>query len=152
GSPRRVRHRTFFDTWPHVVGSYDVEMIQDVRTLQGDQAAKEARALIIEQPSLNPDTRYPVIFVRYPIIKAGAFIGCASAKTPLDVVSRFLTTHRASPRSTTLIANPSNGMIIAYPDQKKSVRKENDRLEIATLDDIADDNVREASRLQRETN
>ena len=43
-------------------------------------------------------------------------------------------------------------MIIAYPDLKKSVRSENGRLEIATMDDIADDNVREAHRLQRETN
>ena len=152
GKLRRVRHRTFFDIWPHVVGNYDVEQIQDIRTLRGYQTAKEARALIIEQPAVNPDTGYPVISVRYPIIQDGTFIGCASANITLDVLSRFLTTHRASPRSTTLIANPSNGMIIAYPDQKKSIRTENGRLEIATLDDIADDNVREASRLQRETN
>src|SRR5262249_12261918 len=60
--------------------------------------------------------------------------------------------HRASAHGTTLIANPNNGMIIAYPDLKKNIRRENGRLEIATLDDIADDNVREASRLQRENN
>ena len=48
GSPRRVRYRTFFDTWPHVVGSYDVEQIMDIRTLRGYQAAKDARALIVE--------------------------------------------------------------------------------------------------------
>ena len=147
-----MRHRTFFDIWPHVVGNYDVETIQDVRTLQGYQAAKEARALIIEQPAVNPDTGYPVIFVRYPIIQDGAFIGCASANITLDVLSQFLTSHRASARSTTLIANPNNGMIIAYPDLKKNIRNENGRLEIATLADIADDNVREAYRLQSETN
>jgi class 3 adenylate cyclase/ABC-type nitrate/sulfonate/bicarbonate transport system substrate-binding protein len=152
GSPRRVRHRTFFDTWPHVVGSYDVDTIQDVRILQGYQAAKEARALIIEQPAVNPDTGYPVVFARYPIIKDGAFIGCASANITLDVLSRFLTSHRSSPASTTLIANPNNGMIIAYPDQKKSVRMDGGRLEIARLDDIAVDNVREAYRLQSQTN
>jgi class 3 adenylate cyclase/ABC-type nitrate/sulfonate/bicarbonate transport system substrate-binding protein len=148
---RRVRHRTFFDIWPHVVGNADVETIQDVRTLQGYQAAKEARALIIEPPAVNPDTGSPVIFVRYPIIQDGVFIGCATANITLDVLSRFLTSHRASAGSTTLIANPNNGMIIAYPDLKKSVRTENGRLVIATLDDIADDNVREAHRLQSET-
>jgi ABC-type nitrate/sulfonate/bicarbonate transport system substrate-binding protein len=119
GSFRRVRHRTFFDTWPHVVGSYNAETIEDIRTLQGYQAAKEARSLIIEGPSLNPDTGYPVIFIRYPIIKDGTFNGCASANITLDVLTRFLTSHRASARSTTLIANPNNGIIIAYPDQKK---------------------------------
>jgi adenylate cyclase len=149
---RRVRHRTFFDIWPHVVGNSDVETIQDVRTLQGYQAAKDARALIIEQPSVNPDTGSPVIFVRYPIIQDGAFIGCATANITLDILSRFLTSHRASARGTTLIANPNNGMIIAYPDLKKSVRVENGHLKIATMDDIADDNVREAYRLQSETN
>src|SRR6516162_707186 len=80
GSPRRVRHRTFFDTWPHLVGSYDVPTIADIRTLRGYQRTKEARALIIEEPALNPDTGYPVIFMRFPIIREdGSFIGCASA-------------------------------------------------------------------------
>jgi hypothetical protein len=152
GSFRRIRHRTFFDTWPHIVGNSDVETTIDIRTLPGYQAAKEARALIVEQPSINPDTGYPIISIRFPIIEDGVFIGCASANITLDVLSRFLTSHRASAHSTTLIANPNNGMIIAYPDQKKIVRNENGRLLIARLDDIADDNVREAYRLQGETN
>jgi adenylate cyclase len=151
GSPRRIRHRTFFDTWPHVVGSYDLPTIEDIRALAGYQAAKDARALIVEGPWPNPDTGYPVISVRYPIIKDGTFIGCASANITLDVLSRFLTSHRASPHSTTIIANPSKGTIIAYPDPKKTVRLEKGRLELTTLDTIADDNVREAYRLQRET-
>ncbi|WJR76746.1 ABC transporter substrate-binding protein [Bradyrhizobium sp. NP1] len=152
GSHRRVRHRTFFDTWPHVVGSYDVETIEDIRALSGYQAVKEARALIIEGPWPNPDTNTPVITLRYPIIKDGSFIGCASANITFDVLARFLTSHRASPRSTTIIANPNKGTIIAYPDPKKTARVENGRLELTTLDTIADDNVREAYRLQRETN
>jgi adenylate cyclase len=152
GSPRRIRHRTFFDTWPHVVGSYDVEQILDVRTLRGYQAAKDAGALIVEEPSINPDTGYPVIFVRFPIVKDGAFIGCASANVTLDVLSRFLTAHRASPHSTTIIANPNKGTIIAYRDPKKTVRQEGGRLELTTLETIADNNVREANRLHSETN
>lgn len=152
GSPRRVRHRTFFDTWPHVVGSYDVETIEDIRTLSGYQAAKDARALIVEGPWPNPDTGYPVVTLRYPIIKDEAFIGCASANITLDVLARFLTSHRASPHSSTIIANPAKGTIIAYPDPKKIVRLENGRLELARLDTIADANVQEAHRLQGETN
>lgn len=151
GSPRRVRHRTFFDTWPHVVGGYDVEQVMDIRTLKGYQAAKEARALIVEEPSVNPDTGYPIIAVRFPIIRGDVFIGCASANITLDVLSRFLSNHRASSRSTTVIANPTKGTIIAYPDPKKSVQLENGRLELAKLNTIADDNVREAYRLQGET-
>jgi class 3 adenylate cyclase/ABC-type nitrate/sulfonate/bicarbonate transport system substrate-binding protein len=152
GSPRRVRHRRFFDIWPHVVGNYDVDVILDIRTLPGYQAAKEVRALIVEEPSINPDTGYPIISVRFPIVKDGAFIGCASANITLDVLSRFLTNHRASARSATLIANPANRTIIAAPDLHKVVRKQDNRVEIAKLDNIADDNVREAYRLQSETN
>ena len=153
GSPRRVRHRTFYDTWPHVVGSYDVGTIEDIRALAGYQAAKAARALIVEGPRPNPDTGFPVIILRVPIIKDGAFVGCASANiTLLDVLSRFLISHRASPHSTTVIANPTEGTIIAYPDPKKGVRLENGRLEMAKLDTIDDGNVREAYRLQSLTN
>jgi class 3 adenylate cyclase/ABC-type nitrate/sulfonate/bicarbonate transport system substrate-binding protein len=152
GSPRRVRHRTFFDTWPHVVGSYDVEQIMDIRTLRGYQAAKDALALIVEEPSVNPDTGYPIISVRFPIVKDGAFIGCASANITLDVLSRFLSSHRASPQSTTIIANPTKGTIIAAPDLRKALQINNGRPELARLDTIADDNVREAYRLHSATN
>jgi class 3 adenylate cyclase/ABC-type nitrate/sulfonate/bicarbonate transport system substrate-binding protein len=152
GSARRVRHRSFFDTWPHVVGGYDVEQIMDIRTLRGYQAAKDARALIVEEPSVNPDTGYPIISVRTPIIKDGTFIGCASANITLDVLSRFLSSHRASPHSTTVIANPTKGTIIGYPELRKALQINNGRPELATLATIADDNVREAHRIQSETN
>jgi adenylate cyclase len=152
GHPRRVRHRTFFDIWPHKVGSYDVDTIEDIRTLRGYQRAKVARSLIIEEPAPNPDTGYPVIFMRFPIIgDDGLFIGCATANITLDILSRFLSNHRVSAGSTSIVADASNGTIIATPDQSSSVREENGRLVIAKLDNIADDNVREADRLQRET-
>jgi class 3 adenylate cyclase len=152
GSPRRVRHRTFYDTWPHVVGSYDVGTIEDIRALAGYQAAKDARALIVEGPRPNPDTGFPVIILRVPIVKDGAFVGCASANITLDVLSRFLASRRASSHSTTVIANPTEGTIIAYPEPKKGVRLENGHLEMAKLDTIDDGNVREAYRLQSDTN
>jgi adenylate cyclase len=152
GQPRRVRHRTFYDTWPHVVGTYEVGTIEDIRTLAGYQAAKASRSLIVEGPWPNPDTGYPVITLRYPIIKDEKFIGCASANITLDVLSRFLTTHRASSHSTTIIAEPTKGTIIAYPDPKKTVRREGNVLELTTLNTIPDDNVREANRLHSQTN
>ena len=86
------------------MGSYDVGTIEDIRALAGYQAAKDARALIVEGPRPNPDTGFPVIILRVPIVKDGAFIGCASANITLDVLSRFLISHRASPHSTTVIA------------------------------------------------
>ncbi len=64
----------------------------------------------------------------------------------MDVLSRFLDQHRASVRSTTLIADRNSGKIIAFPNRQKGVRIENDKLKIATLADIDDPDVREAYR------
>jgi class 3 adenylate cyclase/ABC-type nitrate/sulfonate/bicarbonate transport system substrate-binding protein len=151
GKTRRVRHDTFFDRWPNFAGNYDVDTYVDFRTLRGYQLAKDVRALIVEEPSIDTDTGYPIISVRVPIVKDGAFIGCASANITLDALSRFLTNHRASAGSTTLIANPANGAIISAPDPHKVVQKQSNRTEFARLDTIADENVREAYRLHRET-
>ncbi len=38
----RVRHRTFFDIWPHEVGKYDVGTDTDIRTLPGYQVRSSA--------------------------------------------------------------------------------------------------------------
>ncbi len=151
GKMRRVRHDTFFDSWPNFAGKYDVDTYVDFRTLRGYQLAKDVRALIVEEPSIDADTGFPIISVRFPIIKDGAFIGCASANITLDALSRFLTSHRASAGSTTLIANPANGAIISAPDLGKVVQKHDGRTEFARLDTIADANVREAYRQHRET-
>lgn len=150
GFPRRVRHRTFYDTWPHVVGNYDADTIEDIRALSGYQAAKSTLALVVEGPWPNPDTGYPVITLRVPIVADGRFIGCASGNITLDVLSDFLASHRASPHSTTVIASATDATIIAHPDPKKGVRLENGRLELARLDTVADDDLREASRLRRD--
>ena len=131
------------------MGTYDVATIEDIRTLSGYQAAKDARALMVEGPWPNPDTGYPVITLRVPIVKDGTFVGCASANITLDVLSRFLTSQRVSPGSTTIIANPNRGTIIAYPDPKKTVQRPAGAHKARH---IADDNMREAYRLQSETN
>src|SRR5258707_7145642 len=147
----RVRHRKFFDIWPHQVGAYDVPTDTDIRTLPGYQAAKTTRTLAVTEPSVNPDTGFPIISLRIPIFRGVEFLGCASANITVDVLSRFLEKHRASAHSTTLIADRNNGKIIAFPDKQKGVRIENGALKIATLADIDDPDVREAHRQRART-
>jgi adenylate cyclase len=148
----RRRHRTFFDTWGHVVGEYDVPTTIDYRTITGYPAAKQSGNLAVTEPEVNPDTGYPIIILRVPILHDGTFIGTAGASITLDVLSRFLATHRASPHSTTIIADPRDGKLIAASDRQKSVRMIGGRLEVARLDNIDDEDAREAHRLQRQTN
>ena len=143
---RRMRHRTFFDIWPHQVGSYNVVTETDIRTLPGYQAAKRTGTLAVTEPSINPDTGFPVLSLRIPIFRGVEFLGCASANITIDVLSRFLDRHRTSAHSTTLIVDSNNGKIIAFPDKQKGVRVENGSLRIATATDIEDQNVREAYR------
>jgi class 3 adenylate cyclase len=147
----RVRHRKFFDIWPHQVGAYDVPTDTDIRLLPGYQAAKTTRTLAVTEPSINPDTGFPILFLRVPIFHGVDFVGCATANITIDVLSRFLDKHRASARSTTLIAHRNNGKIIAFPDKQKGVRIENGALKIATLADIDDPDVREAHRQHART-
>jgi class 3 adenylate cyclase/ABC-type nitrate/sulfonate/bicarbonate transport system substrate-binding protein len=147
----RVRHRKFFDIWPHEVGNYDVATDTDIRTLPGYQAARTTRTLAVTEPSINPDTGFPIISLRIPFFRGVEFLGCASANITVDVLSRFLDKHRASAGSTTFVADRSNGKIIAFPDKQKGVRIENGVLKIATLADIDDPEVREAHRQHART-
>src|SRR5712672_1896498 len=142
----RVRHRKFFDIWPHQVGEYNVATDVDIRSLPGYQAAKTTRTLAVTEPAINPDTGFPILFLRVPIFHGVDFIGCATANITVDVLSRFFDKHRTSARSTTLIADRNNGKIIAFPNKQKGVRVENEKLKIATLADIDDPEVREAHR------
>jgi class 3 adenylate cyclase/ABC-type nitrate/sulfonate/bicarbonate transport system substrate-binding protein len=142
----RVRHRRFFDIWPHQVGEYDLATDMNIPMLPGYQTAKVTRALSVTEPSINPDTGYPILFLRVPIYKGEEFLGCATANITVDILSRFLDRHRASTHSITLIADRNNGKIIAFPDKQKAVRIDDGKLKIATLADIEDPEVREAHR------
>jgi class 3 adenylate cyclase/ABC-type nitrate/sulfonate/bicarbonate transport system substrate-binding protein len=142
----RVRHRTFFDIWPHEVGKYDVATDTDIRTLPGYQAAKTTRTLAVTEPAVNPDTGFPIISLRIPIFRGVEFLGCASANITVDVLSRFLDKHRASAGSITFVADRNTGKIIAFPDKQKGVRIENGVIKVATLADIDHPEVREAHR------
>ncbi len=143
---RRTRHRAFFDIWPHQVGGYNVATETDIRTLPGYQAAKTTRTLAVTEPSINPDTGFPVLSLRVPIFHGIEFLGCASANITVDVLSRFLDKHRTSAHSTTLIVDSKSGKVIAFPDKQKGVHMEEGTLQIATVTDIDDPNVREAYR------
>lgn len=148
----RSRHRTFFDTWGHIIGEYAVPTTTDYRTTSGYPEAKDRRNLAVTQPQINVDTGYPIINLRVPILQGGTFIGTAGASITLNVLSQFLATHRASSHSTTIIADPTDGKVIAASDRQKSVRMVDGRLEVARLDNIDDEDAREAHRLQKLTN
>jgi adenylate cyclase len=106
---------------------------------------------VLTEPTINPDTGYPIISVRYPIVRDGVFIGVASANITMDVLSRFLATHRASPHSVTMIVDPADDKIVAAPDRSETVRSVDGKLEVASLDNVADPNVRAAYREQIES-
>jgi class 3 adenylate cyclase/ABC-type nitrate/sulfonate/bicarbonate transport system substrate-binding protein len=148
----RARHRTFFDTWPHIVGWSVAPSSLDIRALPGYQDARDSGSLFVAEPSINPDTGYPITSIRVPIVRKGEFIGCASANITMDVLSRFLMRYLPSEHSTTIIADPTDGKIIADSDRQKGVRAVDGKLEVANLANIADDDVREAYRRHSETN
>ncbi|MGA9321464.1 MAG: adenylate/guanylate cyclase domain-containing protein, partial [Xanthobacteraceae bacterium] len=132
--------------------AYDVASTLDVRTLPGSAAAKQSGKLVVTDPSINPDTGYPIIYSRVPIVRDGVFIGCATANLTFDVLSRFLSDHRASPNSKTIIADPNDCRIVAASERKIGVRMIDGHLQIAHLENVGDEDVREAYRLQTQTN
>ena len=149
---KRSRHRKFFDTWDHVVGEYAVPTTVDYRAISGYPEAKESGGLAVADPQINSDTGYPIINMRFPVYHNGDFIGCAGTSITLDSLTRFLAAHRASPHSMTIIADSAGGKIIAASDKQKTVRLADGKLEIARLENFAGDDVREAYRLQTQTN
>jgi hypothetical protein len=100
GAPIRQRHRTFFDVWPNPILQYDDATDVDIRKLPHYTAAKRTRTFVIADPSVNPDTRFPVISVGYPIIASNdEFIGFVGANITFDILARYLATHKTSPNS-----------------------------------------------------
>ena len=151
GAENRRRHRTFFDVWPHNIAQYSVPTTLDIRKLPGYAAARDSGSLFVTEPALNPDTGYPIISARVPITRDEEFLGCASVNITFDVLSQFLAAQRPSQNSLTLIADAINGEIIASSDKAKGVRVLDGKLQIARLENIEDDDVREAYRLHVQT-
>src|SRR6185503_4881732 len=141
--PSRRRYRTFFDTWPHEIGGFDEASDFDVRKLPHYSRAKETAALAIADPSINPDTGFPVMSLGYPVIRTGAYLGFVGANITLDKLSQFLRSHQVSPNSLTLIVDEVD-RIIAHPIPEKSVRKVGDKLALRTLTESDDAGIRAA--------
>ncbi|MGQ0581397.1 MAG: adenylate/guanylate cyclase domain-containing protein [Reyranella sp.] len=145
---QRARHRRFFEKWPEPIGGYTEESQFDVQVLPHYRAARLSAGLAISDPVINPDTGYPVISLAYPILIDERFVGAASANITLDILSKFLDAHRASPNSITLIADLSRN-IIAHPAPAKGVRRLKERVELAKLSNLDEPQVVEAVRLRK---
>jgi len=139
----RQRHRTFFETWPDPIGGYDVASDFDPRTLTHYRMAKVDNTLGIADPTINPDTGYPIISLGYPIKVDGKFVGAASANITLTMMSHFLDTHRASRNSITVIAHRL-GDVIAHPIEAHGVRHEGGKTQVTTLTELDEPQVVEA--------
>jgi adenylate cyclase len=150
GANRSI-HRIFFDTWDHVIGEYSAPTTVDFRTIPGYLAAKTTGALFVADPEINEDTGYPIINFRFPVFNNGKFIGCAGVSITLDVLTQFLATHRVSPHSETVIADLTSRKVIAASDKQMSVRLADGELQVAQLENFADEDLREAYRLQTQT-
>jgi class 3 adenylate cyclase len=137
GAPIRTRHRTFYAVWPTPILSYDDPSTVDVRDSPQYQAAKQTRAFAIADPAINLDTRFPVIFVGYPIIAENEVIGVVSANITFDILSTYLDTHKTSANSTTFIMDYS-GKIIAHPDPANTVKTVEGKLVLASVSDLTD--------------
>jgi len=134
-SALRVRHRTFFETWPIAIKQYDADWKFDVRTMPQYREAQKRRAVAVANPQINPDTGAPVIAIGYPIEVGGVVVGVVTAHITLGVLSKFLDEHRASPHSITLIADKP-GSVVAHPVAGKGVRQVDGRAEIATMKEL----------------
>jgi adenylate cyclase len=145
GTVPRQRHRTFFETWPQPIGGYDVDSTFDARTLAHYRMARINNTLGVTEPSINPDTGYPIISLGYPIHVDGKFVGVASANITLTAMSRFLDTHRASRNSITVIADRL-GDVIAHPVEAEGVRHDDGQIRMTTLTQLEEPQVVEAVR------
>jgi class 3 adenylate cyclase/ABC-type nitrate/sulfonate/bicarbonate transport system substrate-binding protein len=148
----RSSHRKFFDTWGHQVGEYDTPTRLDIHTLLGYAEARDSASPVVTEPTINPDTGFPIISVRVPIDRGGDFLGCASADLTFDVLSRFLAADRVSPRSRTIIADLMDGIIVASSEKGESAKHVDGKLEVVRLADTSDSELREAYRLHTATN
>lgn len=150
--PRR-RYRSFFDRWPNLIGRLEVEQTVDIRALRHYQQARESRGLVVNQPTINPDTGAPVISLGYPIFRDSRFVGFVGANITLQTLSEFLAANQVSQNSLTLIAD-SHGRIIVHPDPEKGIIKVGDGpndIDFVNLVDNSEPRIRDSARHRLET-
>jgi adenylate cyclase len=140
-SASRIRHRTFYATWPIPIEKYDVVWNFDVRTMPQYREARSRHAVAVSDPQINPDTGAPIIAVGYPIERDGLVVGVVTANITLGVLSQFVEAHKASPNAITVIAHKL-GTIVAHPNPEKTVRRSSQgRLQVAMIHEIDDPQI-----------
>jgi class 3 adenylate cyclase len=145
---QRMRHRTFFETWPQPIGGYAEDSRFEVQTMPQYQGAQRTLGPAISDPIINPDTGYPIISMGYPIFADGKFGGAASANITMHMLSTFLETHRASPNSITLIAD-GRGNVVAYPVAAQGLKRSADNITMAKLSELPSPQVVKAAELRQ---
>jgi adenylate cyclase len=150
--PDRQRHRQFYETWPVPIGGYSIVTTLDVRKAAPQyQLVKQSLAFAVANPSINPDTGYPVISVGYPIQVDKHFVGVASANITLNGLSDLLAKRKASANSITVIAD-EQGKLIAHPEPGRAVRKVDGKLQVNDLEKVGDPQIVEAVRRHASAN
>jgi hypothetical protein len=134
---KRWRHRTFFEIWPQAILQYDSPFTADIRALPHYVGAKKSQALDIADPTINPDTGYPILSIAYPINAGDKFIGVAAANITVGALSKHLATHKVSPNGRMLIID-QGGRVIAHPDPAKGVRLLDGKAVVASVADLGD--------------
>jgi len=144
---KRQRHRIFFDIWPNIIQSFDEPTNLDMRSTSQYQLAAQKMSMIITDPIINPDTGYPVISAAVPIISRGSsndMIGIVGANLTLRALSEFIKLNQVSANSQIVITDMS-GRVFAHEDLNKVLYSEDGSIVFATLNNIDDRYIREAS-------
>jgi len=155
GDPQipRSRYRSYFDEWPNLVGQYEVKQKLDIRTLEHYKQSKAEGRLVVDKPTINPDTGGTVISLGFPIQQEGQHIGFVGANITLKTLSKFLEENRVSANSLTMIAD-RDGRLIIHPDPAKvlvRVGQGPKDVEFANLTDNSEARIREPARHHLET-
>lgn len=144
----RIRYRSFYDRWPNLVGRHETKQVLDTRSLRHYQLAKSTGRLVVDQPTINPDTGSPVVSLGFPIYQDGKYAGFVGANITLKALSEFLAVNQVSKNSLAIIADAKD-KIIVHPDPRKGVVKVGDGpgdVVFASLVENADARIQDSTR------
>ncbi|HCH66719.1 MAG: hypothetical protein CL927_00265 [Deltaproteobacteria bacterium] len=113
---KRSRHRAFHGEWgAQVEAQWKEPTTLDLRALPHYRRAQETGSLAMIEPTINPDTGYPVVSLAHPIEVNGEFVGVVGANLTFRHLSAHLARNRASARGLTVVFD-QEGRIIAHPN------------------------------------
>lgn len=120
--PARARHRSFHSEWGTLLDArWSEPTTLDLRELSHYGRAAETRALAMVEPTINPDTRYPVVSLAEPLIVDDVFVGIVGVNLTFRHLSEHLARNRVSPSGLTVVLDPE-GRVVAHPDPVFSAR------------------------------